>query len=67
MKQEADKNIQKHLKQEKRLIVQSQLMHSYPFCWRSDSPLIYKAVPSWFIRVKPSIDKLIANNNKMKW
>ncbi|CAO3675148.1 unnamed protein product [Umbelopsis ramanniana] len=64
---EADKHIQKHLKQEKRLIVQSQIMHSYPFCWRSDSPLIYKAVPSWFIRVKPSIDKLMANNDKMKW
>ncbi|KAG2183312.1 hypothetical protein INT43_006317 [Umbelopsis isabellina] len=64
---EADKNIQKHLKQEKRLIVQSQMMHSYPFCWRSDTPLLYKAVPSWFIRVKPSIDKLMANNNKMRW
>ncbi|KAJ2964409.1 hypothetical protein NQZ79_g624 [Umbelopsis isabellina] len=64
---EADKNIQKYLKQEKRLIVQSQMMHSYPFCWRSDTPLLYKAVPSWFIRVKPSIDKLMANNNKMRW
>lgn len=27
-------------------------MHSYPFCWRSDTPLIYKAVPSWFVRVE---------------
>jgi len=64
---EADKNIQKYLKQEKRLIIQSQIMHSYPFCWRSDTPLIYKAVPSWFIRVKPSVDKLMSNNNKMRW
>ncbi len=28
------------------------IMHSYPFCWRSDTPLIYKAVPSWFVRVE---------------
>ncbi len=35
-----------------RLIDNSNLMHSYPFCWRSDTPLIYRAVPSWFVKVK---------------
>ncbi|RHZ86220.1 hypothetical protein Glove_53g30 [Diversispora epigaea] len=64
---EADKNIQKLLKQKNRLIVQSQLMHSYPFCWRSDTPLIYKAVPSWFVKVKPIIDKLLKNNSESYW
>ena len=32
--------------------MQGAIMHSYPFCWRSDTPLIYKAVPSWFVRVE---------------
>ena len=31
---------------------QGAIVHSYPFCWRSDTPLIYKAVPSWFVRVE---------------
>lgn len=64
---EADKQIQKDLKQRGRLIVQSQMMHSYPFCWRSDTPLIYRAVPSWFVRVQPVIDKILACNDKMRW
>ncbi|PKK64920.1 hypothetical protein RhiirC2_809863 [Rhizophagus irregularis] len=64
---EADKNIQKILKQKNRLIIQSQLKHSYPFCWRSDTPLIYKAVPSWFVRVKPIIEKLLKNNKESYW
>ncbi|KAK9721381.1 isoleucine--tRNA ligase [Basidiobolus ranarum] len=64
---EADKAIQKLLKNNNRLIRQSQLMHSYPFCWRSDTPLIYKAVPSWFVRVKPVIEKLLNNNKKTRW
>jgi len=29
-----------------------ELEHSYPFCWRSDTPLIYRAVPSWFVNVE---------------
>ncbi|KAL0074113.1 isoleucyl-tRNA synthetase [Phycomyces blakesleeanus] len=64
---DADKPLQKEMKQRGRLIVQSQIMHSYPFCWRSDTPLIYKAVPSWFVRVSPVIDKILACNDKMRW
>ncbi|KAG0167408.1 isoleucine--tRNA ligase [Apophysomyces sp. BC1015] len=64
---DADKAIQKDMKQRGRLIVQSQFMHSYPFCWRSDTPLIYKAVPSWFVRVTPIINNILACNDKMRW
>ncbi|RIA79525.1 isoleucyl-tRNA synthetase [Glomus cerebriforme] len=64
---EADKSIQRVLKHKERLIIQSQLNHSYPFCWRSDTPLIYKAVPSWFVRVKPIIDRLLNNNKESYW
>ncbi|XP_017778739.1 PREDICTED: isoleucine--tRNA ligase, cytoplasmic isoform X4 [Nicrophorus vespilloides] len=55
---DADKNIIAALKANDRLFHQGQVKHSYPFCWRSDTPLIYKAVPSWFIRVEHMTDKL---------
>ncbi|EDN09527.1 hypothetical protein HCAG_06694 [Histoplasma mississippiense (nom. inval.)] len=51
----ADKAIVKHLKAAGRLVVDAQITHSYPFCWRSDTPLIYRAVPSWFVKIGPII------------
>ena len=63
----ADEKIIKHLKDAKRLIQRSVFRHSYPFCWRSDTPLIYRAVPSWFIRVEGMSDRLLANNAKTYW
>ncbi|CAD6895988.1 unnamed protein product [Tilletia laevis] len=64
---DADKNIIKHLKAAGRLIVQSQLMHSYPFCWRSKQPLIYTAIPAWFVRVEPVVAQLVKNNQETHW
>ncbi|KAI8991041.1 isoleucyl-tRNA synthetase [Mycotypha africana] len=64
---DADKAIQKDIKAKGRLVNQSQMKHSYPFCWRSDTPLIYRAIPSWFVRVTPIIDKILANNKQMRW
>lgn len=64
---DADKDIIKYLQAKKRLIVSGTNKHSYPFCWRSDTPLIYKAVPSWFIRVQQMRDQLLAANNKTYW
>ncbi|KAK0566315.1 isoleucine--tRNA ligase [Tilletia horrida] len=64
---DADKQIMKDLKANGRLIVQSQLTHSYPFCWRSGQPLIYKAIPSWFVRVEPIVDNLVKNNAATRW
>ena len=64
---EADKPIQKDLKVKGRLIRQTQINHSYPFCWRSQTPLIYRAVPGWFVRVAPVVDKLLANNDLTYW
>ncbi|KAA6365710.1 MAG: putative Isoleucine--tRNA ligase, partial [Streblomastix strix] len=49
---DCDKDIIKSLKDRKVLIKTEQITHSYPFCWRSDTPLIYKAVPSWFVNVE---------------
>lgn len=64
---DADKLIMKDLKARHRLLSQSTLNHSYPFCWRSDTPLMYRAVPSWFVRVASVRDRLCENNLKSKW
>nr|KAF6484904.1 hypothetical protein HJG63_006536 [Rousettus aegyptiacus] len=64
---DADKNIIRTLKEQGRLLIASTVTHSYPFCWRSDTPLIYKAVPSWFVRVEYMVDQLLRNNDLCYW
>eukprot|EP00292_Cryptomonas_paramecium_P004655 CAMPEP_0113728112 /NCGR_PEP_ID=MMETSP0038_2-20120614/41662_1 /TAXON_ID=2898 /ORGANISM="Cryptomonas paramecium" /LENGTH=809 /DNA_ID=CAMNT_0000659505 /DNA_START=36 /DNA_END=2462 /DNA_ORIENTATION=+ /assembly_acc=CAM_ASM_000170 len=64
---EADKSIQAHLKASGRLLKAGTIVHSYPFCWRSDTPLIYKAVPSWFVKVESIKDRLLACNGETYW
>ncbi len=64
---EADKDIIKHLKETGALYEQGVLQHSYPFCYRSDTPLIYRAIPSWYVRVTSIIDDLLAANEQVRW
>lgn len=64
---EADKAIIKYLKSTGRVLVDSQITHSYPFCWRSDTPLIYRAVPSWFVKIKPIIPKMLEGIEESHW
>uniref|UniRef100_A0AC34G5D4 Aminoacyl-tRNA synthetase class Ia domain-containing protein n=1 Tax=Panagrolaimus sp. ES5 TaxID=591445 RepID=A0AC34G5D4_9BILA len=64
---DADKQILKNLKDRGLLVKQDSCVHSYPFCWRSDTPLLYKAVPSWFIRVESIIPQLLENNEQTYW
>ncbi len=64
---DADKKIISRLKEEKKLFEQSTIYHSYPFCYRSDTPLIYKAIPSWYVKVEQIKDKLIKSNSKIRW
>jgi isoleucyl-tRNA synthetase len=64
---DADKDILALLKSKGRLVKSGSIKHSYPFCWRSDTPLIYKAVPSWFVKVEDIKDRLVANNQKTSW
>ncbi|KKZ65490.1 isoleucyl-tRNA synthetase [[Emmonsia] crescens] len=63
----ADKAIIKHLKAAGRLVVDAQITHSYPFCWRSDTPLIYRAVPSWFIKIGPIIPQMLEGIEDSYW
>lgn len=64
---EADAKIIEKLKREKKLVHQGTIFHSYPFCWRSDTPLIYRAVTTWFVRVEAFRDRLVANNRLTEW
>lgn len=42
-------------------------VHNYPYCWRTDTPLIYRAVDSWFVNVEKIKNQLIQENKKIKW
>ncbi len=64
---DADKAIIKRLKDEGKLVHQSTIVHSYPFCERTDTPLIYRAIEAWYVRVEDLRDKLAANNAKIRW
>ena len=64
---EADKDIMKWLKEHGRLVKQGQLDHQYPFCWRSETPLLYKAVSSWFVNVEAIKERLLKNNAETYW
>jgi isoleucyl-tRNA synthetase len=64
---EADKTIIRDLKAKGVVVRHDTLNHSYPFCWRSDTPLIYKAISTWFVRLDPLKDQLMANNAKTRW
>ncbi|CAI0473637.1 unnamed protein product [Linum tenue] len=64
---DADKDIIEAVKGKGRLVKTGSFMHSYPFCWRSDTPLLYRAVPSWFVRVQKLKDQLLENNSQTYW
>ncbi|KAF5197657.1 Isoleucine--trna ligase [Thalictrum thalictroides] len=64
---EADKDIINAVKAKGRLVKSQTFVHSYPYCWRSETPLIYRAVPSWFVAVEKLKDQLLENNNATYW
>ncbi|KAI9696091.1 MAG: isoleucine--tRNA ligase [Candelina mexicana] len=63
----ADKAIIKYLKGTGRLVVDGQITHSYPFCWRSDTPLIYRAVPAWYVKIPDIIPQMLDNIENSHW
>ncbi len=64
---DADKVVIKLLKEKGLLFKELPFTHSYPHCWRCDTPLLYYARSSWFIKMTAVKDKLIANNNSINW
>lgn len=64
---DADKDIIRRLKQSGKVVRQESLRHRYPFCWRSDTPLIYKVVRSWFVAVEQVKGKMLSANAQIHW
>ncbi len=64
---DADPSIIRDLKKQGAVLRHATVRHRYPFCWRSDTPLIYKAVSSWFVAVEKIKDKLLAANGQIHW
>ncbi len=65
---DANKEIVKDLKKRGLLFKKEQYMHSYPFCWRCDEPLIYYALDTWFVRVEEIKKRMLEINEKeIEW
>ncbi len=64
---DCDKDIIKELKAMGKLVHQATIVHSYPFCDRTDTPLIYRAIDAWYVRVEDLHAKLTANNSTVHW
>jgi len=64
---ETNEDIIISLKKQNLWIKTEQYIHNYPHCWRTDTPLIYKAVPSWYVKVTAIKDKMIKNNQEINW
>ena len=64
---EANKPIIKHLKDAGVLVKHESYEHNYPHCWRTDQPLIFKAVSSWYVRVTDFRDRMVELNQQINW
>jgi isoleucyl-tRNA synthetase len=64
---DADPKIIDDLRQQGLLYRAEQIRHTYPFCWRCDTPLLYYALTSWFIRTTAVKDKLLRYNHSVNW
>ncbi|XP_052143297.1 isoleucine--tRNA ligase, cytoplasmic-like [Oryza glaberrima] len=64
---ETNKYVINAVKKKGRLVSHGSVIHKYPYCWRSNTPLIYRAVPSWFIRVERIRDQLLECNKETYW
>ena len=62
-----DESICKYLEEHNQLFAAQKHTHSYPHCWRCDTPLLYYPKDSWFVAMTQMRDKLLENNNKVNW
>jgi isoleucyl-tRNA synthetase len=63
----ADPKITKDLTDRGLMLKSATIKHTYPFCWRCDTPLLYYAKPTWYIRTTSVKDKLISGNDQINW
>jgi isoleucyl-tRNA synthetase len=64
---DADDHIIADLTRHGRIFAAETFTHTYPFCWRCETPLMYFALETWYIKVVGLRDRLVANNNQVNW
>jgi isoleucyl-tRNA synthetase len=64
---EANQPVIRALRQSGALVRSDSYVHSYPHCWRTDTPLVYRAVSSWFVNVNAIKDRILARNAEINW
>lgn len=64
---DAERDIKKDLESRGLMFKRENHTHSYPHCWRCGTPLIYNAVPSWFINIQKVKSRLLSENEKVNW
>ncbi|HVR34192.1 MAG TPA: isoleucine--tRNA ligase [Acidimicrobiia bacterium] len=64
---EADHTLIGLLKDQGILVRNERIRHSYPFCYRTGTPLIYKVIPTWFVKVSDHTDRLVETNDEIHW
>ena len=64
---DADHEVIRDLDERGLLLRSERIKHTYPFCWRCDSPVLYYAKPSWYIRTTREKERLLAGNELIKW
>ena len=64
---DANPEVIKTLKANGRLVRHDTYEHNYPHCWRTDTPIIYRALPSWYVRVTDIRDRLVEINQEINW
>ena len=64
---DANKEIIRDLREQGVLVRHDSYVHSYPHCWRTDTPLIYKAMSSWFVAVTRIKDRMLELNQQIRW
>ena len=64
---DANKPIIRQLKEHGRVVKHETYLHNYPHCWRTDEPLIYKALDSWYVKVTAIRDRMVELNQQINW
>jgi isoleucyl-tRNA synthetase len=64
---EANPDVIRHLKADGRVLRHETYDHNYPHCWRTDTPIIYRAMQSWYVRVTDLTDRLLSCNEEINW
>ena len=64
---DADATLIRLLKERGSIVRHTQIRHSYPFCWRTGTPLIYKAIPTWFVAVESFRERMVELNATIHW